>query len=165
MVSPYLGNTYKLRGGGRRWSLCITGVSRGALLGQARAPPQPLVSLTNFASPANFAPSADFTAVASVSLQRKPYQVYSYLGAHATPVVKSSEIKNSYCDLTSVRSLPPMCCLRIAVYVTCLIRCILQPRSASSQEPLENETQGTCDKILSITTVALEELTSTHNTR
>ena len=56
MVSPYLGNTYKLRGGGRG------GVSvssaRGAVFSQA--PPHPLVSTT------------DFTAVTSVSLQSKP---------------------------------------------------------------------------------------------
>ena len=56
MVSPYLGNTYKLRGGGRG------GVSvsraRGAVFGWA--PPHPLTSTT------------DFTAVTSVSLQRNP---------------------------------------------------------------------------------------------
>ena len=60
MVSLYLGNTYKLRGGGRG-SVSVSGATlRGAVFG--RAPPHPLVSPT------------DFTTVASVSLQRKPYK-------------------------------------------------------------------------------------------
>ena len=37
-------------------------------------PPQPLVSLTDFTSPADFVPSADFATVTSVSLPRKLYQ-------------------------------------------------------------------------------------------
>ena len=56
MVSPYLGNTYKLRGGGRG-GVSVSGVHRAVF---GRAPPHPLVSTT------------DFTAVTSVSLQRKP---------------------------------------------------------------------------------------------
>ena len=58
MVLLYLGNTYKLRGGGRG-GVSISGV-HGTVFG--RAPPHLLVSTT------------DFTAVASVSLQRKPYK-------------------------------------------------------------------------------------------
>ena len=53
MVSLYLGDTYKLRGGGRG-GVSISGtVLRGAVFG--RAPPHPLVSLADFASPADFA--------------------------------------------------------------------------------------------------------------
>ena len=81
MVSLYLGDTYKLRGGGRG------GVSvSGATLCEAvfgRAPPHPLVLPT------------DFTAVPT----KETIQVYSHLGAHATPTVNSSKIRNSYCDL------------------------------------------------------------------
>ena len=58
MVSPYLGNTYKLRGGGRG-GVSASGTTLRVF---GRAPPQPLVSPT------------DFTAVASVSLQRRPYK-------------------------------------------------------------------------------------------
>ena len=73
MVSLYLGNTYKLQGGGSG-GVSASGAARGTVLG--RAPPHPLMS------PAGFAPLTDFTAVsppklvavASVSLQRKPYQ-------------------------------------------------------------------------------------------
>ena len=54
----YLGDTYKLRGGGRG-GVSVSGV-RGAVFGWA--PPHPLVSTTNF------------TVVTSVSLQRKPYK-------------------------------------------------------------------------------------------
>ena len=60
MVSLYLGNTYKLRGGGRGGASVSSVILRGAVFGQA--PPHPLVSPT------------DFTTVASVSLQRKPYK-------------------------------------------------------------------------------------------
>ena len=60
MVSLYLGDTYKLRGGGKG-GVSMSGVAlRGAVFG--RAPPHPLASTT------------DFTAVTSVSLQRKPYK-------------------------------------------------------------------------------------------
>ena len=52
MVSLYLGDTYKLRGGGRG-GVSVSGV-HGAVFGQA--PPHPLVSTT------------DFTVVTSVSL-------------------------------------------------------------------------------------------------
>ena len=58
MVSLYLGDTYKLRGGGRG-GVSISGVC-GAVFGQAL--PHPLVSTT------------DFTVITSVSLQRKPYK-------------------------------------------------------------------------------------------
>ena len=71
MVSLYLGNTYKLRGGGNG-GVSASGAARGAVLG--RAPPQPLVSPADFTSPTDFASSADFATVTSVSLQRKPYQ-------------------------------------------------------------------------------------------
>ena len=54
MVSPYLGNTYKLRGGGRGGDSTSGVTLRGAVFG--RAPPHPLMSTT------------DFTAVASISL-------------------------------------------------------------------------------------------------
>ena len=60
MVSLYLGNTYKLRGGGRGGASVSGATLCGA--GFGRAPPHPLVLPT------------DFTAVASVSLQRKPYK-------------------------------------------------------------------------------------------
>ena len=56
MVSLYLGDTYKLGGGGRG-GVSISGAC-GAVFG--RTPPHPLVSTT------------DFTAVTLVSLQRKP---------------------------------------------------------------------------------------------
>ena len=71
MVSLYLGNTYKLQGGGNG-GVSAFGATSGAVLG--RAPPHPLVSPANFASPADFVSSADFAPVTSVSLQRKPYQ-------------------------------------------------------------------------------------------
>ena len=71
MVSLYLGNTYKLRGGGKG-GVSASGATHGVVLG--RAPPQPLVSPADFASLADFASSADFATVTSVSLQRKPYQ-------------------------------------------------------------------------------------------
>ena len=58
MVSLYLGDTYKLQGGGRG-GVSVSGV-HGAVFGQA--PPHPLASTT------------DFTAITSVSLQRKPYK-------------------------------------------------------------------------------------------
>ena len=60
MVSLYLEDTYKLCGGGRGGVSVSSTALRGVVFGQA--PPHPLVSTT------------DFTAVASVSLQRKPYQ-------------------------------------------------------------------------------------------
>ena len=72
MVSLYLGDTYKLRGGGRGGVSVSGAVLCGAVF--SRAPPHPLVSLADFASPANFMSSADFATVTSVSLQRKPYQ-------------------------------------------------------------------------------------------
>ena len=59
MVLPYLGNTYKLRGGGSGGDSVSGTMLRGAVFG--RAPPHPLVSTT------------DSTAVTSVSLQRKLY--------------------------------------------------------------------------------------------
>ena len=59
MVLPYLGNTYKLRGGGSGGDSVSGTTLRGAVFG--RAPPHPLVLTT------------DFTAVTSVSLQRKSY--------------------------------------------------------------------------------------------
>ena len=58
MVSFYLGNTYKLRGGGNGGVLASGAALRAAVFG--RAPPHPLVSPTNFA------------AVASPSLKRRP---------------------------------------------------------------------------------------------
>ena len=54
MVSPYLGSTYKLRGGGKGGDSTSGVTLRGAVFG--RAPPHPLVSTTVF------------TAVASISL-------------------------------------------------------------------------------------------------
>ena len=58
MVSLYLGDTYKLRVGGRG-GVSVSGAAlHGAVFGWA--PPHPLVSTT------------DFTVVTSVSLQRKP---------------------------------------------------------------------------------------------
>ena len=60
MVSFYLGNTYKLRGGGSGSVSASAATLHGAVLGQA--PPHPLVSPT------------DFATVASVSLQRRPYK-------------------------------------------------------------------------------------------
>ena len=71
MVSLYLGNTYRLQGGGNG-GVSVSGTTCGAVLG--RAPPYPLVSPADFTSPADFMSSADFVTVASVSLQRKPYQ-------------------------------------------------------------------------------------------
>ena len=68
MVSLYLGDTYKLWGGGRG-GVSISGtVLCGAVFG--RAPPHPPVSLANFTAVS----STDFATVTSVSLQRKPYQ-------------------------------------------------------------------------------------------
>ena len=58
MVSLYLGNTYKLQGGGRGGASASDATLHGAVSG--RAPPHPLVSPT------------DLTVVASPSLQRKP---------------------------------------------------------------------------------------------
>ena len=60
MLSFYLGNTYKLRGGGNGGVSASGATLCGAVLG--RAPPYPLVLPT------------DFTAVASASLQRRPYK-------------------------------------------------------------------------------------------
>ena len=60
MVSHYLENTYRLRGGGRGGVSASGAVLRGAVFG--RAPPHPLVSTTAFAS------------VLPASLQRKSYQ-------------------------------------------------------------------------------------------
>ena len=60
MVSFYLGNTYKLRGGGSGGVSASGATLRGAVLGQA--PLHPLVSPT------------DFAAVASVSLPMRPYR-------------------------------------------------------------------------------------------
>ena len=54
MVLPYLGNTYKLRGGGSSGDSASGTMLRGAVFGQA--PPHPLVSTT------------DSIAVTSVSL-------------------------------------------------------------------------------------------------
>ena len=71
MVSPYLGNTYKLRGGGNGGA-SASDATRGTVLG--RAPPHPLMSPADSASSADFVSSAGFAIVASVSLQRKPYQ-------------------------------------------------------------------------------------------
>ena len=71
MVSPYLGNTYKLRGGGNGGA-SASDATRGTILG--RAPPYPLMSPADSASSADFVSSAGFAIVASVSLQRKPYQ-------------------------------------------------------------------------------------------
>ena len=48
MVSLYLENTYRLHGGGRGGVSAFGAVLRGAVFG--RAPPQPLVSTTTFAS-------------------------------------------------------------------------------------------------------------------
>ena len=48
MVSLYLENTYRLRGGGRGGVSAFGAVLRGAVFG--RAPPHPLVSTTAFAS-------------------------------------------------------------------------------------------------------------------
>ena len=58
MVSLYLGNTCKFRGGGRGGASASGAVLRGVVFG--RAPPHPLMS------------STDLTAVASPSLKRKP---------------------------------------------------------------------------------------------
>ena len=77
MVTLYLEDTYRLRGGGRGGVSISCTTLRGAVF--SRAPPHPLVSTT------------DFTAVASVSLQIIP--VYSHLGTHATSVVNSSGSK------------------------------------------------------------------------
>ena len=54
------GNTYKLRGGGNGGVSASGAALHAAVFGQA--PPHPLVSPT------------DFTTVASVSLQRRPYK-------------------------------------------------------------------------------------------
>ena len=48
MVSLYLENTYRLRGGGRGGVSAFGTVLRGAVFG--RVPPHPLVSTTAFAS-------------------------------------------------------------------------------------------------------------------
>ena len=72
-----------MRGGGRG-GVSVSGAC-GAVFG--RAPPHPLVSTT------------DFTAVSFGVPTKETMQVYSHLGTHATPAVKSSKIKNSYCDL------------------------------------------------------------------
>ena len=54
MVSPYLGSTYKLQGGGKGGDSTSGMTLHGAVFG--RAPPHPLVLTT------------DFTAAASISL-------------------------------------------------------------------------------------------------
>ena len=90
MVSLYLGDTYKLRGGGRGGVSVSGTVLRGAVF--SRAPPHPPVSLANF----TVVSSTDLTIATSVSLQRETMQVYSHPGTHATPAVKSSKIQNSY---------------------------------------------------------------------
>ena len=140
MVSLYLGNTYKLRGGGSS-GVSTSGAVHGAVLG--RAPPHPLVSPADFASPAGFASPADFATVASVSLQRKPYQcihhtsvftipVYSHLGTHAMSAVDSPKLRivtiTYECSETSPGTLPLM-----ALYVTCSLT------TDSSREPLKIE--------------------------
>ena len=71
MVSPYLGNTYKLQGGGNG-GVSASGATHRTVLGQA--PPHPPMSPADFASPTDFASSANFATVTSVSLQRKSYQ-------------------------------------------------------------------------------------------
>ena len=64
-------------------------------------------------------------------------QVYSHLGTHATPVVKSSKFKidtvTYECSELSSEVLP-----WIAVYVTCLST-VSTSTPASSREPLEIE--------------------------
>ena len=80
MVSPYLWNTYKLRGGGRGGVSVSGTVLHGAVFGQA--PPHPLVSPTDFESLADFAAVSptELITVASVSLQRKPHQcIHTYV--------------------------------------------------------------------------------------
>ena len=92
MVSLYLGNTYKLRGGGNG-GVSASGATRGAVLG--RAPPHPLVSPTDFVSLADFTAVSptELVAIVSVSLQRKPHQCISHLGTRATSVVNSPKLK------------------------------------------------------------------------
>ena len=58
MVSPYPGNTYKLRGGGRGGVSVSGTVLHGAVFG--RAPPHPLGTPT--------VPHADFTATSPTEL-------------------------------------------------------------------------------------------------
>ena len=67
MVSLYLGNTYKLRGGGKGGVSASGATLHGAVF--SRAPPHPLVSPTDFTVVAS--PSL---VVASPSLQRRPYK-------------------------------------------------------------------------------------------
>ena len=116
MVSFYLGDTYKLRGGGNG-SVSASGATREAVLG--RAPPHPLVSPADFASLADFAAvsSTELIAVATVSLQRKPYQCI-HTSTHAMSVVNSPKLKivtmTHKCTEPSSAALPLM-----ALYVTC----------------------------------------------
>ena len=130
MVSLYLGDTYKLRGGGNG-GVSASSATRGAILG--RATPHPLVSPADFASLADFAAvsSTELIAVASVSLQRKPYQCI-YTSTHATSVVNSSKLKvvtmTYECTEPSSAALPLM-----ALYVTCSCT------TDSSREPLETK--------------------------
>ena len=93
---------------------------------------------------------------------KETMQVYSHLGTHATPAVKSSKFKivtvTYECSESSSEVIP-----WIAVYVTCLSTVSTSP-TASSREPLEIKHKS-CDKILSITAVAMEQFTDTHNTK
>ena len=85
MVTLYLEDTYRLRGGGRGGSSISGTTLRGAVF--SWAPPHPLVLTT------------DFTAVASVSLQRKPYKCIHTWVHMQHQLWKSSKIQDSYCDL------------------------------------------------------------------
>ena len=91
------------------------------------------MSPTDFASLADFAAvsSTELVAVASVSLQRKPYQCI-YTSTHATSVVNSSKLKvitmTYECTEPSSAVFPLM-----ALYVTC------SSTTDSSQEPLETK--------------------------
>ena len=122
MVSPCPGNTYKLRGGGRGGD-SVSG-ARAAVFG--RAPPHPLASTC-----IHYRLHCCCISVPT----KETMQVYSHLGTHATPTVKSSKSKivtvTYECSEPSSEVLP-----WTAVYVTCLST-VSTSTTASLQEPLE----------------------------
>ena len=137
MVSPYLGNTYRLRGGGNG-GVSASGATRGAVLG--RAPP-PTTHVTHRLRITRRLRAICRLRHRNFSIPTKEtIPVYAHLGTHATSAVdfpKWKIVTTTYeCTEPSSAVFPLM-----ALYITCSSGAP-SVTIASSREPLKNQTQG-----------------------